>query len=192
MNEFSDQELLARVTASDAAAFTELLRRHWNSVYSHALAYLKSIQTAEEITQDVFLNIWQARGRLHTVESFRDYLFITARNRIFNETRKKIIEFYTDRMVERSESRTPDQITEYRETFDVLLQGIAELPEKRQQVFRMSRLEGMSNDQIAAALGMHRDTVYQYLTKAVSFLKIYLRDHHGDTALFLLLLGCTK
>lgn len=192
MKEWSDQELLELVASNDPQAFTKLLRRYWNTVYSHALAYLKSIPLAEEITQDVFMNIWRARERLTTIESFTDYLFITSRNRIYNETRKKIVEQYGHNLQELPDHNTAVEATEYKETYQLLLKGIAALPEKRQQVFRMSRLEGMSNDQIATALGMHRDTVYQYLTKAVIFLKLYLRDHTGETLILLFLLTSSK
>lgn len=62
------------------------------------------------------------------------------------------------------------------------------MPEKRQQVFRISRLEGMSHEKIAVALGIHKLTVAQYIVKSLSFLKTYLEDHTEDTVLVIILL----
>ena len=66
--------------------------------------------------------------------------------------------------------------------------GISLLPEKRQQVFRMSRLDGLTHEQIAERLGMHKDTVAQYIVKAVAFLRSYLQEHLGDSLLVIILL----
>ncbi len=182
---YDEKELLLRVQESDETTFELLLRTYWNTVFSHALAYLKSVEKAEELTQDVFMNIWKARKNLPAVQCFKDYLFITTRNRILNETRKRLSELYTNHLPDPLEVADPAGATEYRETYQILMQGIELLPEKRKRVFKMSRLEGMSNEQIAETLSIHRDTVYQYLAKSVAFLRLYLRDHAGYTVLIL-------
>jgi RNA polymerase sigma-70 factor (ECF subfamily) len=147
-------------------------------LYAHALAYLKSTQRAEEVTQDIFLKIWLHREKLAEVRNLENYLFIVARNQIVNETRRRILELYGQpEEAIASTALTPDLQTEYKESYGLLLRGIELLPEKRRQVFKMSRLEGMSNERIAAELGMHKDTVYQYITKALLFLKVYLSEH---------------
>ena len=178
-----DGDLLTRVTAGDQAAFAEIVRRYWNTIYSHGLAYLKSAPRAEEITQDIFMKVWITREKLAEVRNLDNYLFILARNQIFNETRKKINLIY-GQVEERTEtSFSPDLQTEYKESYQQLLKGIELLPEKRRVVFKLSRLEGLSNEQIATQLGIHKDTVYQYLVKSLLFLRSYMQEHIGDTFL---------
>jgi len=186
---YDEDDLLQRIGKGEQRAFSEFVRRQWNTIYSHSLAYLRSAQRAEEVTQDIFLKVWLNREKLTEVRSQENYLFILARNHLVNETRKRIDQLYGQpSAAEASTALTPDLQTEYKESYHLLLKGIELLPEKRKQVFKMSRLEGMSNERISTELGMHKDTVYQYITKALIFLRTYLREHSDDTALVILLL----
>lgn len=185
----NEKELLLRIAEGDEAAFGLLVRQNWNTIYSHALAYLKSVEKAEETTQDVFLQIWKTRKTLPTVNSLKNYLFIVARNQIYNEARKKIVQLYLPSEDLEAVNASPGQAAEFKETYQLLLQGIEQLPDQRRKVFKMSRLEGMSNEQIAAALGMHKDTVYQYLVKALNFLKVYLMEHGTHSLVLLIMLN---
>ena len=176
---------MIRIGRGDQLAFAEMVRRHWNTIYSHGLAYLKSAPRAEEVTQDIFMKVWITREKLPEVRNLDNYLFIIARNHIFNETRKKITLVY-GQVEERAEtSALPDLQTEYKESYQQLLKGIELLPEKRRIVFKLSRLEGLSNEQIAARLDIHKDTVYQYLVKSLLFLRAYMQEHLGETLLVL-------
>lgn len=165
-----------------------MVQHNWNTIYSHALAYLKSVEKAEETTQDIFMRVWKARENLPGVNSLKDYLFIVARNQIYNEARKKIGQLYLPLNDQGASHASPVQEAEFKETYQLLLRGIEQLPEQRRKVFKMSRLDGMSNEQIAIALGMHKDTVYQYIVKALSFLKVYLKEHCEDSLLLLIVL----
>ncbi len=187
--ELGESDLLARIAAGDQLAFSEMVRRYWNTIYSHGLVYLKSSPRAEEITQDVFMKVWTSREKLPEVRSLDNYLFIISRNHIFNEARKKINLIYGDVGDRTDTSSLPDLQTEYKESYQQLLKGIELLPEKRRIVFKLSRLEGLSNEQIATRLGIHKDTVYQYLVKALLFLRTYMQEHMGDTLLLLFLIG---
>lgn len=135
------------------------------------------------------MKIWTSRDKLSGVRNLDNYLFIIARNHIVNETRKKIDLIYGVTDEQAGTSSSPDLLTEYRESYQLLLKGIELLPEKRKQVFKMSRLDGLSNEQIAVTLGIHKDTVYQYLVKALVFLRAYLQEHIGDTFWLLFLVG---
>ncbi|MHA4806994.1 RNA polymerase sigma factor [Flavitalea flava] len=171
--------LLQRIANGDEQAFSAVLRKYWNTVFSHALAYLKSVERAEETTQDIFLKLWRSRSTLSEVKSLKNYLFIIARNHIYNEARKRIDRLFFPSDQIHAADPLPHQQTEYRETYQILLRGVELLPEKRKRVFKMSRFEGMTNEQIAESLGMHKDTVYQYLTKALGFLKVYVQENAG-------------
>lgn len=154
------------------------------------MSWLKSAEEAEELTQDVFLKTWKARDQLEGLDNFDNWLFIISRNAIVSAVRQKLRRpgFLRGQDGE-AEALRPDQWLEHRQHYQLLLTGIGLLPEKRQQVFRMSRLEGLTHEQIAERLGMHKDTVAQYIVKAVAFLKSYLQEHTGDTLLVIVLLA---
>ena len=85
----NETTLLRDVAEGDGKAFRLLFERYWRSVYGVALAFTKSPGLAEEMVQDIFLRIWLKREKLSDVEKFDDYLFIVARNHIFNKLKKK-------------------------------------------------------------------------------------------------------
>ena len=189
-NTYNDPALLELVAGGDEQAFAQLIRIYWRMVYSRALAWLRSAAEAEELTQDVFLRVWTNRGKLTELERFEDWLFIIARNATLSALRVKLSRptFQAEQDAEEHRLR-PDLWTEGRERYEILLEGIRLLPVKRQEVFRLSRLEGLTHEQIAERLGIHKDTVAQYIVKAVAFLRGYLREHLGDSLLVILLLG---
>lgn len=183
------QALLARVAEGDEQAFAQLVRDYGETIFSQSLAFVKSVPQAEELTQDIFMKVWRNRAKLTQVEHFENWLFILARNMIFDSFKVKVSSTLEFTGAEGGiDLLTPDLHTEQRNTYQLLLKGIEQLPDKRQQVFRMSRLEGMSHEQIAEALGIHKVTVAQYIVKSLSFLKTYLEEHTGDTILVIILL----
>lgn len=185
--------LLERVAGGEEAAFAELLRGYGDTIFSQAMAYVKNVEQAEELVQDVFLKVWNKKSKLLEVESFENWLFILARNLVFDSFKKKVSVPLVGSLPDggydgRQDTLTPDLYTEARESWQLVLKGIDQLPEKRQQVFRMSRLEGMSHKEIAAALNIHEITVAQYIVKSLSFLKTYLEEHGTDTIMMIILL----
>lgn len=182
--------VLSLISAGDEASFTLIVKKYWRNVYSHALTYLKSGQVAEEVTQDIFMRLWDHRLKLEGVNNFESYLFILSRNYIVSALRKKLQD--TNPIKEdwaEEPILVPDRQTEYKETYQCLLTGIELLPEKRKLVFKMSRLEGKTHEEIAAALGIHKDTVSQYIVKALVFLRTYMKEESGNSILVIIILA---
>lgn len=129
------------------------------------------------MAQDVFVKLWKNRHELSAVRSIDNYLFIIARNTMISRIRARLREpgFISGQEKEDEHGR-PDRLLEDKETLAILMEGIALLPAKRQEVFRMSRLDGLSNVAIAQQLGMNKDTVKQYLAKALVFLKAHMKE----------------
>jgi len=178
-----ENDLLARVAAGDQLAFAEMVRRYWNTIYSHGLVYLKSAPRAEEITQDIFLKIWQQKERLAEVQSFKHYIYVVGRNQVISQLRKKIagkLEEPADILEDRLK---PDAQLEYKETYRLIMEGIERLTPQQQLVFKMSRLEGLSYEQIGLRTGLSRNTVKGHMVLALNFLRIYFRDHGDITIL---------
>lgn len=187
-NIHNEAGLLTAVAEGSQQAFKELVAACWQNVYVHALTYLRSPEQAEEVTQDIFISIWNKRALLPELDNFRSYLFITARNTIISVLRRKLVTC-EELVDEQEETLLPDAKLEAKELNGLLKQGIALLPEKRRRVFEMSRLEGKTHAEIAAALHISKDTVSEYITLALNFLRTYLRKYgnHLHLAVFCLL-----
>jgi RNA polymerase sigma-70 factor (ECF subfamily) len=166
-----------------------MIRVYWKRIYAQALSWLRSASEAEELTQDVFVRVWASREKLEQVANFDSWLFVIARNTILDGLRKKLNrpDFVAEQDMAEKALR-PDEQLESRQHYACLMKGISLLPAKRQQVFRLSRLEGLTHAEIAERLGMHKDTVAQYIVKAAAFLRGYLQEHLGDSLVIYLLL----
>ena len=170
----SEQEIkdwLYLISTGNQAAFAQLLRAHWNKVYTQALTYLKSSPAAQEITQDVFLKIWAAREKLPGIENFSNYLFIISRNEIISALRKKgKVHLPPSEQLEEN-FLLPDRHLEDKELNERLLKAIDQLPPVRKIVFKMSRLEGKSYEEIGQELSISRNGVKDHIVKALNFLR---------------------
>lgn len=175
---YNEPALLQQIAAGNEIAFSALVDRYWPRIYGHALAYAKSLPAAEEIAQDIFMDIWNSREKLPGIEHFSNYLFIIARNRVFKAIRKRLEETATLEDVHpAADIWLPDQQTEYREIHALLTKGISHLPPMRRRVFTMSRLEGKSYEQISQELHISRNTVKEHIVKALNFLRHYMTAH---------------
>ena len=129
--------LLASIAGGDEAAFSRMLRIYGDTVFSQALAYTKSVQTAEEVSQDVFLHVWNKRDKLLEVEHFEAWFFQVTRRQILNYMKKKVSQPLSALLpdlrgvMEMEEQLVPDRQMEARDTYQLLLKGIEQLPEKR-------------------------------------------------------------
>ncbi|MBN9381845.1 MAG: sigma-70 family RNA polymerase sigma factor [Chitinophagaceae bacterium] len=180
--------LLASIAGGDEKAFTRIVDLYWNKVYSHALAYVRSSQRAQEITQDIFLHVWVKRNKLNSIINFDSYLFILGRNRIISAMRKKLEEPSCEIPLNVvGEILPPDLQFQTKETWEFLLKGIEELPPVRKIVFKMSRLDGWNNEKIGSELNISNNTVKDHITLAIKQLRQYVRTHPEHFAVLLCL-----
>jgi RNA polymerase sigma-70 factor (ECF subfamily) len=168
-------ELLQLVAQGNERAFGALVDLHWEGVYRHALTYLKSPELAEETTLDVFEKIWHKREQLINVKIFADWLFIVGRNTFISRTRKKIAaipapDAWTEDVV------VPDKSLELRDLANLLEQGIRQLTPQQQEIFRLSREEGLTHEEIAQRLGLSKHTVKGHLVNALNSLRSFLQE----------------
>ncbi|MDH7460460.1 RNA polymerase sigma-70 factor [Chitinophagaceae bacterium 26-R-25] len=179
----SEQEIkrwLVNTSKGDQAAFTFLLRYYWNKVYSQALTYLKSAEHAQEVTQDVFVKIWSSKERLAEIENFSDYLFIISRNEVISALRKRreanaaFVDDVEELILQ------PDKQLLYKEAYHKILSLIEQMPATRKTVFKMSRLDGKSYEEIGRALGISRNGVKDHIVKALNFLRTNLGPGEGN------------
>ncbi|MBS1669714.1 MAG: sigma-70 family RNA polymerase sigma factor [Bacteroidetes bacterium] len=133
-----EPSLLQEVANGNQKSFRRLFDYYFNHIYSTALAFTKSETDAEEIAQDVFLKIWVQREKLISVRKFNDYLFIIARNHIFNHLRKKLHEqAFTDHLVNyfKETSHLPEQQLLVKETEKIINDAVNQLPRQQKLVF---------------------------------------------------------
>lgn len=185
----NESVLLSKVAVGNELAYTQLVEKHWQKVLQHALSFVKSYSIAEELTQDVFIQIWEKRDKLLDVKNFDNYLFIVSRNLLISHIRKKLVE--TDSLKgDKLEELffKPDEQFEYEELVKIINEGAALMQEPRRSVFLLSRMEGRDADYISKELGIATRTVRWHLLQALNFLRNYLYKRYNIDLLTIILL----
>ncbi|MDQ6530882.1 sigma-70 family RNA polymerase sigma factor [Flavobacterium sp. LHD-85] len=184
----NESAILSKVAAGNELMYTELVEKYWQKVLQHALSFVKSYPVAEELTQDVFLQIWNKREKLAEVNSFDNYLFIISRNLIITHIRKKLVE--TDSLKGEKLQELffkPDEQYEFKELVEIINEGAALLQEPRRSVFLLSRMEGRDTDYISKELGIATRTVRWHLLQSLNFLRNHLHQQYNIDVLMLIL-----
>jgi RNA polymerase sigma-70 factor (ECF subfamily) len=172
-----DAALLQRVTLGDSAAYTEIYNRYWQKLFSIAAHKLNSLADAEELVQDIFLELWNRRETLSVTSKLSSYLGAAVSYKVINVLAKRNVQ---NRYKQYAASNTPSadfstmQWLDFDELKDRLAGLVAHLPEKCQLVFKLSRDENLSHKEIANQLAISEKTVEAHLSKARHILKMNL------------------
>jgi RNA polymerase sigma-70 factor (ECF subfamily) len=172
-----ERQVLAAVAAGDEKAFRVLVEAYWSRVYYNTLTLVKTPAVAQDLTQDIFLKIWLQRYRLPQVESFKKYVYVVGRNQVIAALRKKILETSdADVTALREDLQAPDLRLEGKDAYKMLMEGVERLTPQQKLIFKLSRLDGLSHEQIAQKLGLSKNTVKVHMVIALNFLRGWLRD----------------
>ncbi|QEC43125.1 RNA polymerase sigma-70 factor [Pseudobacter ginsenosidimutans] len=183
---YQEKELLHRLSEGDKQAFTTLFDIYWDNIYSVALVLTKSPQLAEDTVQEIFLKVWNKREELASVDRFDNYLFIMARNHIFSEFRRlKIRQEHIALLQAHFDSalQTPEDQMLYKESTELIEKAVARLAPQQQQVYRLSREQGLTHEAIAATLGISVHTVRNHMVRAIKGIRDYLMNQDNTLLL---------
>jgi RNA polymerase sigma-70 factor (family 1) len=176
ISKVTDNELWDAVVSDNSRAFVVLYNRYWKKLYKTAHYYLKDETLAEEITHDVFVALWTRRKYLK-IQNFENYIHVTARYHVFKQLKTaklNCIEYIdqfasTDGMVVYN---TADSKLGYEALESELAEVLRELPRRCQEIFWLSRVDNLSNDEIADKLHISKRTVENQITLALRFLRM--------------------
>ena len=185
-----DQRIVEQLKAGSKDAFRFLFDTLGPKIHAFAMSYLKNNADAEELLQEVFLKLWDIRTTLDSSKNIKSFLFKICINLVYDFIRRKNIEqAYLDYSGQNNPSIIDNTWHEviYNDMLNNLQQLVATMPEKRQQIFRLSREDGLSNEEIAKQLDLSKRTVENQLYKALSFLKEALGTGSVSALLFFFL-----
>lgn len=179
MHRKDDKEYVERLKKDDFVAFDALFVKYSLNLYAFALSITREPFAAEEITQIVFLKVWEKRNLIDEHQSFKSFLFSVAYNETISWMRKEKSEKKRmDAFAARNTFSTneTEQIVEFRNVEGLANRLVEEMPEKRREIFRLSREQGYTNKEIAEKLKISVKTVENQITAALRF----LREHLGE------------
>lgn len=165
---------LSEFREGNEAAFKEIYVLYSPKIYAFAYSFLKDRLQSEEIVQETFLSLWENRQKFDGDKALEPYLFTIAKRQILDQFRKVIsTKKLRDNLLaslQVQHTDTEDQVV-FADMLSFADKAINELPKQQQIVFRLSRIEGLSYDEIADRLGLSRNTVKNHLIVAAKKLK---------------------
>lgn len=177
--------LLSRIAEGDEKAFRIFFDLYRLRFYAVALKMTRSETTAEEMVQDIFLQIWQNRSSLTRIDHPDSYFFTVLYRQVYRFYKKLALEKRLLKLISESPGfrNITDETILAQESERLINEAVAKLPPQQQMVFRLSKQQGMSREQVAEQLQISPLTVRNHLAEAIRFIRSYLRH----AALFYLL-----
>ncbi|MBN8824508.1 MAG: RNA polymerase sigma-70 factor [Spirosoma sp.] len=179
-NEPDAEYFIRQAFATDPHKGCELLfRAYYRDLCSTAIRFVYSRQVTEDIVGEVFLAFWTNRTYEKITTSYRAYLFRSVRNRAYNYLKFELSRSRPLELFDESDPdsvQQPDHILQLDELRRQINEIIRTLPMQAQRVFIMSRFDGRSHAEIAQELQINHKTVESHITRALSSLRVLLRQ----------------
>lgn len=168
-----NKSLILALKNGDEGAFTSLYHMYCDKVYKFCHLYYTNELTAEEIVQEVFIKLWDIRSYVNENENLEGLLFIITRNLVFSNTRKHFNEAFYKISILAAYDKSYDieedlQAKDLKVYIDHL---VNELPPRQKEIFRLSRDEQLSYQEISEKLKISPKTVERHINEALKYLK---------------------
>jgi RNA polymerase sigma-70 factor (family 1) len=194
MNDFGtyeEKELLYKLQSGNVTAFTTIYNQHWKKMFYLAGSKLQNLSEAEELVQDIFLDLWRRREELKITGCLSSYLSACVKYKVINVLAKRNQQerysLYSSRLPGLLADNTTEERLRLEELQRELMNETEKLPAKCKMVFRLSREHGYTQKQIASHMGISEKTVESHLSKALRTLRIGLSQFISFIFLHLLL-----
>ena len=184
--QYDERALLVEIAAGNEFAFRKLFDLYKRRFYSVALKMTRSDEVAEDIVQDVFMTIWKKRESLLGVDNLSSYFFTVVYRRVYHHYRKVALERKLLQVVSpvKESINTTEETILANECHDLISRAVAKLPPQQKLVFKLSKQEGMSREDVARQLEISPNTVKNHLADALKFIRTFL---HNSSFTFLVI-----
>jgi RNA polymerase sigma-70 factor, ECF subfamily len=173
-------ELFKKVKLGDEKAFESLFKFYYQRLCHYACATLKDMEDAEEVVQQVFINIWDKRENIFIDTSLQSYLYRAVNNACLNKIKQKKIYGMHHEHIKLESPVSIDSTSETiisEELKEAINDAVELLPDQCKLVFQLSRFEGLKHQEIADELSISVKTVENQIGKALKHLRGHLKDY---------------
>lgn len=180
-------EILVALKKGEKSAFKAFFSEYYDVLVLFATGILKNVDTAEDVVQDCFVNVWENRHFERLTDGLDRYMFHLVKNAALNELRgAQRRELRHEKVMAEMPLNTEveDGYGEQDE-MEALYTAINQLPPDRRRVFMMISAEGMKYQDVADALGISINTVRTQMGRSLKFLRESLKGQLFTSLLFL-------
>ncbi|PSL43079.1 RNA polymerase sigma-70 factor (ECF subfamily) [Chitinophaga niastensis] len=177
-------ELLEQLSCGSEIAFNTIYHQFNRDLYNAVIVYVKDSYLAKEIVQITFIKIWDNRASLVKVKSLENYLFIIARNTLFDYLKKIVAQ---SKQLDRLYNQLPKEVNdagkkvEEKDAQYLFQSAVNQLPPQQKQVYLLAHEMGLSLDEIATRLQLSKETIKRHLGLARKSVRLYINQNfHYD------------
>ncbi|MCD2425688.1 sigma-70 family RNA polymerase sigma factor [Niabella pedocola] len=174
---YTEAELFSLIAEGNEAAFNEFYDTLLPDFTAYIFKLVKSEDAVKEVVQEALIRFWMHRDQLPEIRHPRAWFFRIVSNECYRYLRKSGIQLSTSSLEEQpaglleGPTENPEPYLSFRETQRIIQRVVAGLSSRQQIIYRMSREEGMSLAEIAAALDLSRDYVKKVLMTALQLVR---------------------
>ncbi len=179
----TDQQLMDLLHNGDRDAFDQIFNRYWRKLFIYAGKVVRDEETAQDIVQDVFISLWQRKAALVGVDSLSSYLHGAIRYKGIGHIRANLHKSNYAASIQAFFVDGCDSLNEHIDLQDlneVIHHEIGKLPPKMREIFIMSRMEHLSNKEIAEKLNISDKTVKKQINRALNLFRLVLDEKSGS------------
>lgn len=190
-----NHELIISLKQGEITALREIYHVFFNRVFHFACKLTLNDQDAEEVTQDVFVRLWEKRESIDCEKSIAGFLFTVAKNLVIDKMRKhaateaRLIAIYKSQHTAMPIRNQTEELVNYFELSEIISKLVNDLPDGRRTIFKLSREKGFKNSEIAEFLNISVGTVEKQMSKAIQTLSRELKDKYGIMVDLIAVLG---
>ena len=171
--------------------FMELFERFRLPVFTYIQSVTGDAYIAEELTQELFIKLWQKKDQWHAIESMEHYIRRMAHNACMTWFRKLALD---EKLIREVKSRMQVDINDvehhiaFKEARKVIEEALMTLSPQRRKAFELSRKQGLKLSEVAQAMGISFHTANHHLRAAIDQIKVYMVAHIGDRSMLVFIL----
>ena len=177
--QYSDNDIIQALRAGEEDPFEIVFRSFYPALCRYAGSIVNDDDQAEDIVQQVFINIWEKRHTITFHVSAKSYLYRAVHNRCLNYLEQnKVRQMYASENSTMAEPASPPDLPQHQRELQLqITNAINKLPEQCRIIFKLSRFEEMKYAEIAAHLGISIKTVENQMGKALRVLREELKEY---------------
>ena len=172
----TDHQLFELIKQGNEGAFDELFNRRWEEIYTTVAAILANQEAAQDIVQDLFIKVWTNREEIENT-NITGFLFKIAKLESYQYLRKnKIRQQLLDQFNNLTFAHDTEDKINFSEVKKYYRESLKTMPEKTRIIFKLSRIENLSNQEISKKLDISVKTVEYHMSNALKHLRQHLAD----------------
>ena len=168
-----EKEIVEEMKTGMASAFDNLYRAYSHKLYSFAFTFLKSREDAEEVVQDTYFKIWEKRSSIDSSQSFKSFLFSIGYHSTIDLLRLKLKERkFREMVLEKATSNfNLEESIEFGDLLEHVNHIVEELPSRKLEIYKLSRIDHLSYNEIAEKLNISVKTVENGINFSMKFIR---------------------